>query len=140
MKAKRLILMLAAATALCFGANAQAYKSHTEQGKQVHVQKSQPGVKAIDKNDKVAHKQEMSHKEVAHKGTPAKGFRTTTAVKLRKHAANNSHSVKDKRGNSIVIPKGASIKYVGSKGNYYKVTYKNYTGYVAKKYTSGRAK
>jgi len=111
------VMTLMVVAMLCLNVNAQPRQAHNQQPVKEH-------------------KQEV--KKESHKGSVAKGFRTTTAVKLRKHAANNSSSVKNRKGQGVVIPKGAAITYVGSKGNYYKVSYNGYTGYVAKKYTTGR--
>jgi len=129
-------MLLSAAAALCLNANAQAVRSQQSR----HVEKHEQAVKVDEKKHAeqraVEHKGDVKKNNKSHKGS----MRTTTTVKLRKKAANNTHSVKDKRGNNVVIPEGASITYLGSKGNYYKVRYKGYTGYVAKKYTTGYAR
>jgi len=134
MKATRFfqVMILTAAAALCMNVNAQPRATHAEQPQAQKVEKHHDG-KTVDVKDQ--HKGEVKK---ASKQSKQSGLRTTSAVKLRNHAANNSHSVKDKRGNNVVIPKGAKVTYVDSKGNYYKVTYKGYTGYIAKKYTTGR--
>jgi hypothetical protein len=119
--------------------NAQAQKQPVEQ-----VQKSQPAATASQAPksqpaQQVSKSQPQASKaSKAKKSTVGKGFRTTVAVKLRKNASSNSTSVKYKNGKIVVIPKGGSIKYVKTSGNFYKVTYKGYTGYIAKKYTTGR--
>jgi len=38
------------------------------------------------------------------------------------------------KGKSLVIKKGTSLKCLGIKGNYYKVSYKGKTGYISTRY------
>ena len=145
--------MFGMALLLCTSLDAQAQKSQPgnknaqaqKQQPVEQVQKSQPAATAPQQAPKSQPAQQVSKSQPqgskaskANKSSAGKGFRTTVAVKLRKNASTNSTSVKYKNGKIVVIPKGASIKYVKTSGNFYKVTYKGYTGYIAKKYTTGR--
>lgn len=153
MKARKLfqVLVFGMAMMLCTSLDAQAQKSQpgnknaqTQKQSVEQVQKSQPTATATQAPksqpaQQVSKSQPQGSKaSKVKKSTAGKGFRTTVAVKLRKNASSNSTSVKYKNGKIVVIPKGASIKYVKTSGNFYKVTYKGYTGYIAKKYTTGR--
>lgn len=153
MKARKLfqVLVFGMAMMLCTSLDAQAQKSQpgnknaqTQKQSVEQVQKSQPAATATQAPksqpaQQVSKSQPQGNKATkVKKTTTGKGFRTTVAVKLRKNASSNSTSVKYKNGKIVVIPKGASIKYVKTSGNFYKVTYKGYTGYIAKKYTTGR--
>lgn len=57
----------------------------------------------------------------------SKKYKTTAALNMRKGA-----STKYKR--VAVLPKGATVTYVGKKGSWYKVSYKGKKGYVSSKY------
>jgi len=92
---------------------------------QQKVQKSQPMQSG---------KVEAQVKTQSHKSGNV--VRATTAVKLRRTASSKASTVKNKKGQTVVVPKGAAVNIVKSSGNFYKVTYKGYTGYIAKKYTA----
>jgi len=134
-KVTRFFLMAVAVASLSIGANAQAPQGRAQQDNRHERIETNNQHKVSKDNARVA---QPSKKSVGKSNSKKGGFRTTTAVKLRKHASSNTHSIKDRNGNNVVIPKGARLTYVDSKGKYYKVTYKGYTGYVPKKYTTGR--
>lgn len=54
---------------------------------------------------------------------------TTDQVNLRKKASSTATIL-------VRVPQGASVNVTGASGSYYKVTYKDRTGYVLKKYVS----
>ncbi|AMX00665.1 hypothetical protein ATY39_15330 [Rummeliibacillus stabekisii] len=69
---------------------------------------------------------ENSHKKITMVSS-ARKYHTTDRLNLRK-GPGTKYKVK------TLIPKGHNVTYKGRKGNWYKVSYKNHTGYVAKQY------
>jgi len=137
---KRLFVTLLAA--VCIMGPAAWAQDHV-QAQAAHVGNAQKMEKAskIEKAEPMSEhatqaiKVDKNHSKAVKATTeaPSKVKVTTSNVKLRKSASSKAAAVTSK-GKSLVIKKGTSLKCLGIKGNYYKVSYKGKTGYISTRY------
>jgi len=81
------------------------------------------------------HHEKVERHKVAPKKTHKRQVTVITGnVRLRQSASKNAHSVRNSRGQRIILPRGARLTVIGSMGNYYKVSYNRHIGYISKRY------
>gem|GEM_PF-1722215 len=135
MKAMKKMIMLAAALTLGLSAWAQAPQARSSQkaGKAEMVQKEQMvNHETVGKAEKMDAK--APHEQIGAKKSSSRVVTVTSSnVRLRKTASSKAASHKE-GGKPIVLKKGAKLTYLGTSGNYYKVSYNGVTGYISKKY------